>query len=259
MRHSEITKAPRQCGNDREESIRGGRPVNRVIRLCKTQVTGQAARIFHNRSESACLADAEHQNNYQRDGHDDTLDKVSRAGCEETAHGCVEHDDDRADDHRRMVVHAEQAVEELSAGGKARCRIRNKENDNDKRRDQGQNIFFVAETVGEEFRQRNGIRHFRITPEFLCHQKPVKICTDCKSDHGPAYVRNTGQVRQSRQSHQKITAHIGCFRTHRGDERPELSSAQEEITHGFILFRQFDTDSDHTEQVNGHCNQHGNL
>ena len=133
-----------------------------------------------------------------------------------------------------MIIHAEQRIEQLAAGGKAGSRVGNKKDKNPYCCNEGQNPFFVTIAIGKEFRNGDGVVCLRVTAYPLCHDKPVEIGSGCKPDGSPACVCNTGQIGNSRQAHEEPARHIRGFRTHGRDQRAELSSSEVEIIHRFI-------------------------
>ncbi len=70
----------------------------------------------------------------------------------------------------------------------------------------------------------------------FCHDLPVDVSSDGKADSGPSCVRDTGQVRETRESHKKPAAHVRGLRAHSCYERAEFSSAQIEIGGIMVIF-----------------------
>ena len=259
MGHAEVAEAPGQRGGDRQRRIGHGSIGRGVVGGGEAEIAGKAAGVLHHRVKAAGLADPEEQDHDERDGHDDALNKVRRGGRQEAAHRGIEHDDDRADDHRRVIVHAEQGVEELAAGGEAGSRVGYEENNNHERGDQGQHVLLIAVAVGEELRDRDGAGGLGISAEALGHDQPVEIGARRKTDGGPAGIRDAGEIGDAGQAHQEPAAHIRGFRAHGRDQGPELSAAQVEIAHGLIFFGKLDADAHHGEKINGHGDQHRDL
>ena len=97
---------------------------------------------------------------------------------------------------------------------------KNKENNDHCSSNQLQDPFFIMITVGKEIGNRKGIRcHLRISPDSLRHHQPVYISSNSQADGRPSGICNTGQISDSRQSHQKPAAHIRGFCTHCSNER----------------------------------------
>ena len=131
--HSEVAQTPRHGGHDVQQAVRGGRVGVRIVAGQHGQVAGQALRIGDHSVPAACHAHAVDQHGDERQRHDDGLDEIGGGHGAEAAQNGVPHDDEGRDQHRRHVIHAEQAVEQLAAGRKARCRVGHKEDDDDDR------------------------------------------------------------------------------------------------------------------------------
>ncbi len=223
--HAKIPEPPCESGNDGQGRVRGSAAGGCHIGLCKAQISGQCFRIFDNCGGTACLYHAEADHDKQCDRHDDALDQVGGAYREEAAEGTVGYDDNGRDDHGNHIVHAEQCAEQFTAGGKAGCRIGDKEDDDDHRRDGCQDILFVAITFCKEIRYGDRSYRMGIPADLFRDYKPVQISAGSQSDHGPADIGKSGKVSQPGKPHQQITAHVGCLRAHGGNEGPEGSSA----------------------------------
>ena len=124
---------------DNENTLR-----NKNIALRKVQVARKLLRVGHDGPHAARRPDAEEHDDDERDGHENALDQVCRGDREETAHNRVGNDDDCTENHRRMVLNAEQAVEERADGLEARSGIGNEENDDGQSRDAGEHMPLVT-------------------------------------------------------------------------------------------------------------------
>jgi len=158
---------------------------------------------------AACNSSAEHQNAQQRNAHDNALDQISSACGKKSANRRIGNDNNRTDEHGRCVIKTEHTIEKLSAGGKTGSGIRNKENQDDNAGDPCENFFGIAITVGEKFRQGDGVlRQLRIAAQTTGYRKPVDISADRQTDCRPTRIRNTGQICNAGKSHEKPAAHI---------------------------------------------------
>ena len=250
--HTEITQTPRQGGNDAQTAVR-----DQLAVCCpgtgKAEVILDASRIFHHIIHAAGCVDAVNHQNHQRRSHHDALDQVSKACRQESAQAGVCDNDNGADNHCHMVIPAEQLIEQLAAGRKARCSIRHEEHQNNHSGNSHQHVLVVTIAVGKKVRDGDGVSaSLGIHPEPLCHQQPVQISTDGETDRRPAYLRTAAQIRQSRQSHQQIAAHVRCLRTHGRDDGTEPPSSQIKVSDTAVLFGVYHADHDH------HCHIHQN-
>ena len=259
MRHTEVAKSPGHCGYDRQESVVGSCISRHIVAAEKIKITRKGVRVFHDRVKPACLADPEEYDDDQSDRHENTLDQVCRGNGKETAERRIPDDDDSTYDHGGVIIKAEQTVEKRSDRLEARCSIRYKENDDDQRRDACKRMALVAVPSRKEIRNRKCPDLVGVSAKQSRDQQPVEVCSDSETDCSPADLRNTGEVSQSRKTHEQITAHIRSFRTHRRDERSELSSADEELARaaaGSAAVEQH-SDQDHGNQIDhDDCQDH---
>ena len=257
MRHTEISKSPCQCRENLQQAVRRSCSGSDIVRVRQAEVSGHGFCIVHNGTETADFADTKTKYNNDCDRHNNTLDKVCRTCCEESAQCGVSYDNDCTDQHCRQIIHSEQVCKQLAAGCKSGSRIRYKENDDQQCCDYGKNTFVISVTVGKEQRQCRRISaDMRIITKSLGNNKPVYISSDCQSDCSPRCISRTGQVSNARQSHQQPAAHVRGLGTHGGDERSQCTSAEIEVICGLILFCQNRTDTYHRSQVDQDCDQH---
>ena len=258
VRHTEVAQSPRQGGDDMQQVIRIALTGGFRIRRRHRQIPRQIAHIVDNRIDPARGDGGIHQHKRNGKGHDDALDKVGGGSREEAARRGVSDNDHRRHQHRHHIIHTEQRREQLAAGGKAGRGIRNKEHDDDDCRHAGQDVFLIAETARKELRQSERIGLVGVAAQPTGGEQPVKISTHRQTDGGPAHIRQTGQIRQPRQTHQQVAGHIARLGAHRRDQRAKLASAQIEILRRLVFPRIAETDEQHTEQVHPDRRQNAN-
>lgn len=93
---------------------------------------------------------AEQNHDDQGDGHDDALDEVGGGGGQKSAQSRIRHDHNAGNDHGGHVIHAEQTVEQLSAGGEAGGGVGMKKIRITTAKNPGQNALFISKALGEE-------------------------------------------------------------------------------------------------------------
>ena len=191
MRHTEVTQSPGQCGHDCEYRIGSGGCGVRNISLHHTQIAGKFLGIGDDCVEAAGYDSAEANNNNKCYCHGNALNKICGTYSKETAQSAVQHDNCRAEQHGCHIIHAEQCAEKLAAGGEAGSCIRHKEDHNDHGGDTGQDMFVVTVSSGKKVGDRDGPQSAGIAADSFGDEQPVKVCAQCKTDGGPAYVCNT--------------------------------------------------------------------
>ena len=251
MGHAEVAKAPGQGGNDRQEAEGARGPVRPVVTLGNVQIAGKLFGVGNDDIHAACLADPEKDDDHKGDGHENTLDQVCGRYSQETAQGRVGNDNDCAYDHGQMVFHTEQAVEQGAYSLEAGRGIRNKENQDDQGGDQGNTMLFISVTVGKVFRDRKGAQSLGIAAQQPGDQQEVQVGTHGKTDGRPCDLRQAGDISQSGQTHQKITAHVRGLRAHGGDQRAQRTAANIEAVGSIrrALPVKDDADHQHGEQI----------
>ena len=227
--HSEVAQAPRHGGDDVHQAVRGGRTLGGVVAGHHGQVAGQALGVGHNGIPAARRANAVHQHSHKGQAHHDGLDEVCGGNGAETARDGIAHDDAGRDHHGRHVIHAEQAVEQLAASGKARSRVGHKEHDDDHRAQCVEQIALVVEAQGQELRHGDGFQIGRIPPQPPGHDEPVQPGAQRQADGGPAGRGDAGEVGKTRHSHQQPAGHIAGFGAHGRDQRAHFAAAEVEI------------------------------
>jgi|GEM_PF-151915 transcriptional regulator with XRE-family HTH domain len=162
-------------------------------------------------------------------------------------------------DHSRHVIRAEEAGEQLAAGGKAGSGVRNEEYDDNNCRQQTENIILIMVAAGEELRERIGVCNLRVAAQTPSGKKPVQIGPDGKADDGPAHIRHSGQVGEAGQAHKKVAGHIRSFGAHGGYKRAQLPAAEVKVGRGSALLCVVGTDQDHSHQIDKNGNAYANL
>ena len=148
-----------------------------------------------------------------------------------------------------MVVYAEQAVEQLAAGGKARGRVGHKEHHDHQCCQAVEQIFFIVKTLGEEIRHGDSANVAGIAAQTARHHQPVEPCAERQADHRPCNIAQAGKIGKAGQAHQQVAAHIRSLGAHGRYKRPQLAAAQIKIACRFILLRVEKPDKQHTDQV----------
>ena len=128
-----------------------------------------------------------------------------------------------------MIVPAEQAVEERAHGLEAGGRIGNKEDQNDQRGDEGEDVLLVVIALRKEFRDRSRPDFVGVDTETFRDEQEVQIGADGETDDGPADLRHAAQVGEAGEAHQQIGTHIRRFRAHRGDQGIQTAAAEIEL------------------------------
>ena len=86
-------------------------------------------------------------------------------------------------------------------------------------------MFVIVIAVREKVWNCNRAVVLRINSQPFCDEQPVEICADCQTNDCPADIGEPSQQCQTWQAHQQIAAHVRGFRTHGGDDWPQLSAA----------------------------------
>ena len=251
VRHTKVAQTPRQRGDDAEPP-EGSRAAGcHIIALGHAQVAGQRLGIGNDGIHTARLLDAKHHYNDQRNGHKDGLDQVGEGNRHKTAQHCIANDYNSAYDHRGMVIHPKQAVEQRTDGLKAGSGIGDKENQDYHRRNGGKQVFLIAIPAGEKVRHGDGPNAGRIAPQPPRYDKPVEVGAYRQPDAGPGNLRQAAQVCQSRQTHQQVAAHIAGLSAHGRYQRAHLAAAQVKVIAAVAaaLFAKVYTDEHHGNQV----------
>ena len=113
----------------------------------------------------------------------------------------------------------------------------------------------VIISSGEEIRNREGADLIRITAKPFCDQQEVQICADRKTNSCPADFGNTREVSQTRETHQQVTAHVGCLRAHCCDDRSERTTADIEISRTAAASAPVEVraDEQHRTKIHNNC------
>ena len=227
--HTEVAETPRHGGDDVQQAVGRGPAGHSVVAGRHGQVAGKALGILHHSAPAACHDDtvAQHRNEGQR--HDHRLDEVGGGDGAEAAEDGIAHDDEGRHQHCCHVIYAEEAVEQLAAGRKARGRIRHEEDDDNDRAQSVQQVALVMEAKRQELRYRDGVEVGRIAAEPPGHDEPVEPGTQRKADGRPARRGNACQIGQTRHTHQQPAGHIAGLGAHGRDQRSHLPAAEVEV------------------------------
>ena len=98
-------------------------------------VACKAFGVCKNHVQSACLADAEEDDEHQGKGHDDALDQVRGRHGQEAAQDRVADDDDGTHDHGYVVIHPKEAVKQRTDGLEAGGSVGDEKDHDDQGRD----------------------------------------------------------------------------------------------------------------------------
>ena len=155
--HTEVAQTPGHGGNDGQESIVADLSGGHIAQFGQAQIARHIVGIVAHSRPTAGRLDAEHQNDDQRQRHDDGLNQVGGGHRQETAQNGVDDDNCGTDQHGSRVVKAEQAVEQLTDGGKAGSGVGDEEYDNDKGANAAQELPVVRKALGNELRYGDGV------------------------------------------------------------------------------------------------------
>ncbi len=90
----------------------------------------------------------------------------------------------------------------------------------------------------------------------LCHQQPVDIGTEAQAQRCPHRTAQTGPVRDSRQAHQKPSAHVGSLSSHGRHPRSKGSAPNQVIVTALIGAPGIiQANANHHTNVQNHRNQ----
>ena len=200
MRHSKISKPPGKHGKYRNYAIRLCRLGSRVICIGHGQIARERFCVFHNDIKSAGHMPAEQNYGNQRGCHDHTLYQVCCRSGQKPAQCRIRYDNDSTDNHGCQVINAKQCREQLSAGSKSACCIRDKKDDNHKGSDAVEHVFIMI-PFGKEIRNRNGSNLLAVAAYFFGNKKPVQPGAERKADGSPCGIADAGKVGNARKPH----------------------------------------------------------
>ena len=257
MRHTKVAQAPRQRGNNAESPKGGCTAGGYIIAFRHAQVAGQGFGIGNNGIHAARLLNSKYHHYYQRNGHKNGLNQIGERNRHKAAQHCITDDDNRANNHGGVVIHAKQAVEQCANGFKPGSRIGDKEYQNDGCRNAGKQVFFIAIPPGKIIRDSDSADVSRIAPQPPRHNKPVEVGAHRQTDAGPGNFRQAAQIGKTRQTHQQVTAHIAGLGAHGRYQRAHLASAQVKVIAAFsaAFFFFFYAHQHHGQQVQYNRNQ----
>ena len=225
MRHTEVAEAPSKRRCHRQCAVASDSAFRDVKSLKYIEVSVHILYIAEDIAHAVRHSFADAENDQKCDRHDDGLDEVRGRCREESAERAVEHDDDRAGDHGVGVGNIEQRGKEFTAGGESRRGVWHEENYDEDCGNKCDDVMLIAEALTKEIRERDRIDFLRIDTESFRDEEPVQVCTHRQAERRPECLRNTRHQGNRRKSHQEPGAHVGSLRTHRGNDRTELSAA----------------------------------
>ena len=273
LRHTEVTQAPRQHGDDGDDAVVGGRAEHGLARLDELlaggrvqlgrghlragQVAGDGTQEFHGVVDTARAGHGADEHHREREEHEHALNEVGHHHRQVAAHHGVDEHDHRADDHHDVVVETEQRGEQLAHGHEAAAHVHAEEHQDDHGRDGGDHALLVMETLGEEVRNGDGIvGHYRVAAQSPGHKLPVEIGAERQSDGGPHRVGRTSEVGQARQAHQQPAAHVGGFGAQGREPRPHAAPARKVFLGGGVgAFGVDESDGQHGRKIDDHGQQ----
>lgn len=211
MGHTEVTETPGEAGNQGDESnCLAGRGVGEEAH----QVGVLCVHCIHGSSE-ATTGNADDGGNHEHcDEHHGSLDEVSPADCEEAAHEGVAHDHHSTDDKAGGVVQTEDGAEELSGSYKAGHGVEEEEGQDEEGGNHADNALLVAETVGEEVGEGDGVvAEVGVLAETTANNLPVEVSSDHETDTDPSFGE-TADEDGARETHEHPATHIGGLGGH---------------------------------------------
>ena len=259
MGHTKVTQAPGQCGGDGQRTIRGSRIIRSHMGRCQGQVAYQIVCVFRHGIKAAGNPYAEQNDNDQGNTHNHALDHICHRSRQKAAGYGIGYDNHSGNDHGYMIINGENGTKQLTAGRKAGSCIGHEENDDNHRCDRHQDVLIIPVSQREEIGQSDGIYFVGIGTDTLGNHQPVHICTDGQANGRPCGFRDTSQIRQTGQAHQKPGGHIRCLRRHSRYQRTHFSAAQVEIAYRFVILGAINTDRNHANQIDGNGDQHDDV
>ena len=252
MGHPEVAQPPCQRGNDAQAPEGSRTAGGDIIPLGHGKIPRQRLCVGYHRIHAACHADAEHHHNKQRNGHKNGLDEVGKGNRHKAAQHRVADDHNSSHDHRRMIVHPEQAVEKRPDGLKAGGGIGDEEHQNNDRCNGGKQVLSIPEPPGEIVRYGDGAQPCGIAAQPPCHDEPVEIGAHRQTDAGPCDLRQAAQVGKARKPHQQIAAHVAGFGAHGRYQGAHFTAAQIKIIAAFAaaLSAEIHPHQHHRQQIN---------
>ena len=169
MGHAEITETPGQGGGNHQRGVAAGLFCKNAGAGGEAQIAGNGLCVCNYRVPSAGSTDAEEEDDDEGKGHHNALNETGDGGSHETAEGAVGHNHDGGDNHGGHIIKAEETVEELTAGGKTGCHVRDKENDDHQSAQRFNELSVIPEACGEKIRHGDSMNPGRITAETLRH------------------------------------------------------------------------------------------
>ena len=226
--HAEVPQAPGHHGDDANDAVGVRRSGGDVIGLREAEEAGEGLGVGDDRVHAARLDHAKDHDDGQGGGHDDGLDQVHGGHGVEASDGGIADNDDGPDDHRRHVVPAKEAVEELADGGKARGYIGHEKDQNNQGGNAHDDGLFLPIALGDEAGNGDSVQLHAVAAELFGNQQEVQVGADSQADGGPAGVRHAAEVRKARDAHEQVAAHVGGLGAHGGHQGADAPAAQVE-------------------------------
>ena len=130
MRHTEVTKTPGKCRNNRE-CWEGARRVRfGIIALEHIEITAEPLGIFNNSIHTPCLINTEYKHDQKSDCHNNWLNKVGNWCCIKATQWGVTNNNDCRYNHCYMIINTKKCTKQFTAGCKTGSGIRHEENNN---------------------------------------------------------------------------------------------------------------------------------
>lgn len=238
--HAEVAETPGQARNqgDKADCLAGrsvGEEAHQVGVLCVHCIHG---------SSKAAAGNADDGGNHENgDEHHGSLDEVCPADCEEAAHEGVAHDHHSTDDKAGGVVQTEDGAEELSGSHEAGHSVEEEEGQDEEGCDYADNALLVAETVGEEVGEGDGVvAEVGVLAETTANNLPVEVSSDHETDTDPSFGE-TADEDGAGKTHEHPATHIGSLGGHCHHPLVHTTVAQVVGVEAVCLAREVGTDA----------------
>ena len=268
LRHAEVAQAPGERGDDGDEAVGDGLAEDGHTVLNNLHAVGandrrgghrggdEAGDIREERRgvlNAASSGDGADEHHDEHEEHEAALHEVGGNHGEVAAHHRVQEDDEGAQSHHGGVVHTEQRVKELPHGHEAAAHVDAEEEHRDEGRDGADDVLVVFEAAVVEARHGDGVGCLGVLAQALGDELPVEPGADGQADGSPAGLREAGEVRQARQAHEQVAAHVRRLCRQGREPGTDLATAQEVFGCGRVgPLRVHKTDGEHDDEVEDH-------